>query len=97
MSLQRVIEDVENEREHQEERWGVANDDCNTLADWLSYIQRYASLASDSNDRAAVRHRLIQMAALAVAAAESSDRNLGHPRSDASLPTRTESKGVNCA
>lgn len=78
MSLQRILEDVENERYHQVVRWGVENDDRNTLSDWLSYIKRYTQRAGNafvSNQR----RRLIQIAALAVAAAESCDRNRGFP------------------
>jgi hypothetical protein len=79
VSLQQVIRDVENEREHQEVRWGVVNDDCNTLGDWLTYITKYAVLANTTDDLTTARHRLIQIAALAVAAAESFDRNRGFP------------------
>jgi hypothetical protein len=79
MSLQRTIEDVENERAHQEARWGVVNDDRNTLDDWLTYILRYVTRAHTANDPATVRRRLVQIAALAVAAVESFDRNRGFP------------------
>ena len=77
MSLQQVIEDVENERAHQEDRWGVVNDDRNTLHNWCTYIAGYTCMAE--NDAEFPRRRLIQVAALAVAAVESFDRNRGFP------------------
>ncbi len=83
MSLHQVISDVEDERLRQEDQWGVVNDDRNTLADWLIYIQKFSLKASrEEPNSAEQRRRLIQVAALAVAAAESFDRNLGFPRGD---------------
>lgn len=81
MSLQRVIEDVEAERAHQEDRWGVVNDDRNTLDDWRAYINKYNFLAGTAEPNSPTqRRRLIQLAALAIAAVESFDRNRGFPR-----------------
>lgn len=97
MSLQRTIEDVENERAHQEDRWGVVNDDRNTLDDWLAYICKYAALANTADDAATVRRRLIQIAALAVAAAESFDRNCGFPRHPTFNVEGTKSGRTACA
>jgi hypothetical protein len=80
VSLQRVIEDVENERLHQEEKWGVINDDHNTLEDWSIYMQQYLLKASGAApNSSSQRQRLLQVAALAVAAVESFDRNCGFP------------------
>lgn len=82
MSLQQVISDVEDERLHQEDRWGVVNDDCNTIEDWCVYMSKYTLKASRSEPNSATqRRRLIQVATLAVAAVESFDRNRGFPLS----------------
>ena len=91
MSLQQVISDVEDERAHQEDQWGVVNDDRNTLADWVIYIQKFSLKASREEPNSPTqRRRLIQVAALAVAAAESFDRNLG-------FPTPSNEYGLGCS
>ncbi len=91
MSLQQVIRDVEDERSHQEERWGVVNDDCNTLDDWLSYVKTFSRRAARENSNSpAQRKRLVQVAALAVAAIESFDRNRG-------FPTLSNEYGLGCS
>lgn len=80
MSLHQVISDVEDERLRQGDRWGVVNDDRNTLDDWLIYINKYCLLADQAEpNSSSQRRRLIQVAALAVAAVESFDRNRGFP------------------
>jgi hypothetical protein len=79
VSLQTTITDIENERHYQEEKWGIVNDDNNTLDDWLRYISKYVLKASGGSNHLETRRRLVQVAALAVAAVESCDRNLGFP------------------
>jgi hypothetical protein len=80
VSLQRVLEDVVNERAHQENRWGVVNDDRNTFEDWRTYMNKYSFRVGHAMPNSPTqRRRLIQVAALAVAAIESFDRNRGFP------------------
>lgn len=77
----RVINDVKNERIRQDSKWGgQQNDDCNTCAEWCDWVIAYATWAKmmarmDSTEK--YRRRMIQVAALAVAAVESHDRLLG--------------------
>ena len=79
MSLQTIIADIENERQHQEDLWGVENDDNNTLEDWIRHITKYTYKAVCADNAPEVRRCLIQIAALAAAAVESCDRNRGFP------------------
>ncbi len=97
MSLQRTIEDVGDERAHQENRWGVINDDRNTLDDWLTHISKYSALADTTDDPTTVRRRLIQVAAIAVAAVESFDRNCGFPQHPTFNVEGTKSGRAACA
>lgn len=83
MSLRQVISDIEDERLRQEDQWGVVNDDRNTLNDWLVYVQKFSLKSSRAQPNSPVqRKRLVQVAALAVAAIESFDRNRGFPALD---------------
>lgn len=79
MSLQKTFEDIEYERAHQLERWGIMNDDRNTLGDWVSHIHRYFPRLGRDASPTEQRRRMVQVAALAFAAVESFDRNRGFP------------------
>ena len=74
-----VLNDVANERARQDIKWGGAvHDDEHTVAEFVQLIEDYAGWARtmtgmDSMEKA--RNRLIQVAALAVAAVETIDRN----------------------
>jgi len=73
------INDVISERARQDAKWGGAShDDHHTVAEFVQLIEDYAGWARtmagmDSHEKA--RNRLIQVAALAVAACEYIDRN----------------------
>lgn len=73
-----ALRDVRAERQRQDEKWGGAqHDDHHTVAEWAQLIEDYAGWARtmagmNSPDKA--RRRLIQISALALAAAESLDR-----------------------
>lgn len=79
--LTKAAQDVLAERQRQDEKWGgPTHDDEHTVAQWVELIQDYAGWARvmagmDSHDKA--RRRLVQVAALALAAAESIDRTHG--------------------
>lgn len=80
-SMSGVIIEVEKERARQDEKWGgPAYDDNHSTTEFVQLIEDYAGWARtminmDSPEKA--RKRLIQVAALAVAAAESIDRKTG--------------------
>jgi len=77
---EQALIDVAKERERQDEKWGGANhDDDHTPDFWVQLIKNYAGWAQvmagmDSPDK--YRKRMIQVAALAVAAAGGMDRQL---------------------
>ena len=78
-----VLEQDKTERARQDEKWGgSANDDKHTIAEWVNLIKAYADWAEvmqgmGSLDKA--RNRLVQVAAMAVAAVESVDRQSKQP------------------
>lgn len=72
-----VLLEVQAERSRQNEKWGTAQDDKNNPLDWHEVIADYNGwarrmLCMGSIDKG--RRRLIQVAAIAVAAVESFDR-----------------------
>ncbi|KKN03230.1 hypothetical protein LCGC14_1109840 [marine sediment metagenome] len=72
-----VLEAVAAERERQDEKWGgLEHDDQHNSHDWLAYIVRYLgrSVAYGPFDSLRFRRHMVQVAALAVAAAEWADR-----------------------
>lgn len=74
----KIFKQIHDERKIQDERWGgKKNDDENSADDWYRVIDKHNSRASDENgqDR---RYALIRVAAIAVAAIESFDRNKRH-------------------
>jgi len=76
----KIMNDIQAEREYQDRQWGGEdNDDDNTLNDWTNFLFRYTSNAIHAPSEAEQRRQLIKVAALAVAAVESFDRNEGFP------------------
>ena len=75
-----IYRDVIKERERQDQKWGGAeHDDCHTVADWAQLIQDFAAWAramGGMDDYTQARERLMQVAALAVAACEALDRKI---------------------
>lgn len=76
-----ALQDVLSERKRQDGKWGgPSHDDNHTTAEFVQWIEDYAGWARmmdsmQSFDKA--RRRLVQVAALAVAAVESIDRKRG--------------------
>lgn len=74
-----LFSEIQAERARQDDKWGGPDhDDQHTTAEFVQLIEDYAGWARtmagmNSHDKA--RKRLIQVAALAVAAVESIDRN----------------------
>jgi hypothetical protein len=80
VSVRQVLSDVEDERLRQNDRWGVVHDDRHTWEDWRSYMTEYLLKADYAQSNSPeLRKRLGQVAAIAVAAVESFDRNRGFP------------------
>jgi hypothetical protein len=75
-----VYEEIKAERARQDEKWGAAHDDSLPIPTWVALLaERVGSALTAylSRDRSAYRRRLVQTAALAVAAVESLDRQRG--------------------
>lgn len=71
-----IIQAIEAERASQDEKWGIEFDDKNTANDWAKYICDYAGGAAPLHfDADNFRHKMTQVAALAIAAIETLDRN----------------------
>lgn len=76
-----VLQEVAAERERQDQKWGgPEHDDQHSTAEFAQLIQDYAAWArvmAGMGSRDKARRRLVQVAALAVAAAESLERQGG--------------------
>lgn len=78
MSREKIFAQIEAERSYQDAKWGTAFDDKNTVNDWVVYIGQYAGDAARMNIQPQdSREKLLKVAALAVAALETFDRNGG--------------------
>ncbi len=76
VSREGIFQEVLNERESQDQKWGHAFDDRNTANDWAKYISDYAGGAAPLKFSAAnFRRKMVQVAALAFAAIETLERN----------------------
>lgn len=71
-----VYADIVDQRDRQDKQWGgQAHDDTHASYDWCSYIQKFWDRAVDSTfDLVSFEENMIHIAALAVAAVESSRR-----------------------
>jgi hypothetical protein len=78
--LQKIIGEIEAERQYQERRWSLEFDDKNDLDNWIRSIVAYCSRASSSHAPPAKQRRdMLKVAAIAVAACEAFDRNGNFP------------------
>jgi hypothetical protein len=75
MRRQRIYREIEEEREYQNGKWGTEFDDKNTINDWGSYITRYTGEATQVDNPDEQRRQILKVAALAIAAIETFDRN----------------------
>ena len=70
----KALQDVATERQRQDAKWGgPEHDDLHSFADWHRFINERLASSAYANE-ARTRKLLIEIAALAVAAAESMDR-----------------------
>lgn len=73
--MQNIIQEIQNERQSQDNQWGGPNhDDTHSGEDWLRFIDHQGAKARLSEEGGQIRHRLIKIAALAIAGIESLDR-----------------------
>jgi quinol monooxygenase YgiN len=74
-----VYKDIIDERVRQDKQWGGADhDDEHLPRDWTMFIEQYTSEAWDKHDDPdAYRKAMVKVAALAIAAIESTDRKNG--------------------
>jgi len=76
---EKILFDINVERERQVDRWGYEFDKRNTGNDWITFICAYAGKAYKHIwDPINFRLRLIQTAAICVAAIEVLDQQDGH-------------------
>lgn len=80
MNRKDILAAIDQEREHQDKKYGVQFDDRNTVNDWGTYINHYVAKMTQfhvpKQDRISF---LIKIAALATAALEAKFRNNGFP------------------
>jgi hypothetical protein len=73
-----LFKEIELERAYQDNKWGDEFDKKNTINDWASYINIYLGRACEmGRPKNQQRENLIKVAALAIAALERFDENLG--------------------
>jgi len=83
----KIIADINQEREHAQKYWDPDFDACNTVNDWGTYINIYLARATKMRDKttpfeqysADQRKALVKVANLAIAALETFDENDGFP------------------
>jgi hypothetical protein len=75
MAFSEIFAEIADERARQDRQWGgAAHDDEHSDADWYSYIRYQGEYVHDQIIPTAFEERMIKIAALAVAAVESSRR-----------------------
>ena len=75
-----VYDEIKAERDRQDKQWGGSDhDDHHSRQDWRNYIVEFAK---DLRGRGNFRHQMVCIAALAVAAIESYDRQRKRRRVD---------------
>lgn len=76
-----LVKEIAGERQEQDKTWGgPEHDDKHCRSDWINFIIRHLGLAVDDGTADVsqrFRKQMIRVAALAIAAIESSDRK--HP------------------
>lgn len=74
-SMVEVLTEVANERDRQDEKWGgPGHDDTHDSDDWVHFIELRCVRALQAKTGVSYRVRMVQIAALAVAAIQSFDR-----------------------
>jgi len=74
---QRVVDDVMNERQYQRGRWSIEHDVLHSDCEWISILATWlgkSASAAVGGDKSTLRKRLVQVAAISMAAIEALDR-----------------------
>ncbi len=75
MARTEIFHQIESERKRQDEQWGgPAHDDQHSADDWTGFITKQMDWAEITPDPCERRERFLKIAALAIAAIESFDR-----------------------
>lgn len=78
--MQKILGEIEAERQYQEARWGTDFDAKNDLDNWVCYIMGYCVRAACIQaSPSKQRLNMLKVAAIAAAACESFDRNGNFP------------------
>ena len=75
---QRVVDDVLQERDYQRGRWSIEDDVLHSHCEWITILTQWLGKAGSSargGDAPAFRKRLVQVAAICMAAIEALDRD----------------------
>lgn len=76
MNRDEIFNELKQEREYQDKKWGTEFDDKNTVNDWGTYINIYLAKATDMKaTKEQQREAMRKVAALSLAALESFERN----------------------
>ena len=76
--MDKILRQIEKERQYQTGRWGTSIDNGHSVNDWVAFIAGYAGRASDIHSTPEQqREFMVKVATLAVAAIEAFDRNGG--------------------
>lgn len=76
--ISQIVEEIVRERIVQDQQWGGgSHDDKHDQHDWCEYISYQADYVSDNITAVAFEERMVKIAALAVAAVQSSRRKRG--------------------
>ena len=74
---QRVVDDVLQERSYQRGRWSIETDVLHSDCEWITILSTWLGKAASvarGGDRPTLRKRLVQIAAICMAAIEALDR-----------------------
>ena len=75
MSREDIFAMINDERDRQEQLWGIEFDNAHTMNDWVTYICRYASSSAKMGE--GVEHfkaQILKTATICVAALEAAER-----------------------
>jgi hypothetical protein len=75
---QKVVDDVLQERGYQRGRWSIDEDVLHSDCEWITILTTWLGKAGSSargGDRSTFRKRLVQIAAISMAAIEALDRD----------------------
>jgi hypothetical protein len=75
---QRVVDDVLHERDYQRSRWSIEEDVLHSHCEWIAILTTWlgkAGISARTGDDSTLRKRLVQVAAISMAAVEALDRS----------------------